>query len=109
MKEFPYVLVKENKWICVLNLAKGRSYKLIQNEDKCANGRRLEFLPRDAQRKGSEYTDHKTRDVCFISTSCNIVKDSPEGQRPRSWVQNGCVKKFKINGQLFVELSKFED
>ena len=82
-------------------------YKLIQNDDKCANGKRLEFLPRE-KASGTSSKD-KNRDVCFVSTACSIVKEADSKQSKKSYVENGCVRKFKINGQLFIELAKFDE
>lgn len=62
-EEFPYILVKESKWLCILHLKHKKIYKLTLCEDKCAGGQRMAFLPRNAQeiqqdekneRKGSD-------------------------------------------------------
>ena len=45
-EDFPYVLAKENRWLCILHLRHKKCYKLTLCEDKCAGGQRTVFLPR---------------------------------------------------------------
>jgi len=107
-EDFPYVLCKESQWICILNLHKGAIYQLVKNEDKCANGRRLEFMPREKKKQHLEPEDAgkkvagKGKEVRFLTTGCTILKEKGKS----SYVDNGCVRMYKMNEDLFVELSK---
>jgi len=117
-EEFPYILAKESKWLCILHLKHKKIYKLTLCEDKCAGGQRMAFLPRNAQeikeeteekrRKGSEQGDdyirkEREKNATFITTSCNVTQETSDH---RARVRNGCIKKFKINKKVFVELSQ---
>jgi hypothetical protein len=114
--EFPYILTKENKWLCILNLKHNKIYKLTLCEDNCAGGQRLVFLPRTPnsndlidtslmsttaktrEARSQAEQDHlkkeREENATFITTSCNVVQETGNH---RKRVKNGCIKKFKIN------------
>lgn len=118
LKTFPYVLVKENKWICVLNVKTESLYRLVINDDKCANGKRLEFLPR--KKAKDDFEKGSAKYIYFLTTGCTLLKDKAakavsedsltvkKASAQRSYVDNGSVRKYKVNEDIFLQLSKME-
>ena len=96
----------------MINIKTEKSYRLIINDDKCANGRRLEFLPskKDHKAEKKEELEEEGKYHYFITTGCTLLKqlEGEEGKKKKSYVDNGCVKKFKVNEEVFLELAKLD-